>query len=196
MGLNKNRMLVIMLTIMVSFIFELNAENKILRTSNFCMLTPESRRVKNQCNDQVYNISCGNNMCTNNKTECDAFLITEYFHSQFEMSRYIVMLPLRAIESLKNQTVRFKNFKNKIKNCSPKLYSGWQSGEFCSKRKKCYISQDKRRNKKYTKSNCPCDGLHSYECKSDYCSTSEEACRAFSNQMISSIKTCPFLILM
>jgi len=90
MVLNKNRMIVIMLTIMVSFIVELNAENKILRTSNFCMLTLESRSVNNQCNDQVYSISCGNNMCTNNKTECDAFLIAEYFHSQFEMSRDIV----------------------------------------------------------------------------------------------------------
>ena len=175
--------------------------NKILRTNNFCMLISKRQyqlqpRLSsyNECGDKVFNILCGKNMCTNNRAECDAFLITEEYHSVFEINKNLLMLPLRAINQLQNQSEQFKNFKNKIKNCALRQYV-WQSDDVCLKRKKCYISVDNRRKKKFTKINCPCNGYHFHECKTDYCTTSEEACNAFSNrnQTITSTKTCPFL---
>ena len=189
----------ILIVIILILLIELISANKILRTNNFCMLISKRQyqlqsSSYNECSDKVLNISCGKNMCTNNITECDAFLITEQYHSLFEMNRDLLMLPLRAINKLQNQSELFKNFKNKIKNCALKQYV-WQSNDVCLKRKKCYISVDNSRRKKFMKSNCPCNGFHFHECKTDYCARSEEACNAFSNRnrTLASTKTCPFL---
>ena len=115
--------------------------------------------------------------CARNKRSCDQFLITNRYYNSgiFVSNRDIAMLPVKAQYLLKSQIEKFDHFKRNIKNCALKSYV-WQPDDLCLRRKKCYKSIGDSGNqkslkspltyfKKFSKIDCPCYGLHFYECE-------------------------------
>ena len=185
--------------IIISILDELMAKKKkTIITSNFCRIdsTKNFSNAQNECHNMVQYFSCTKDICATNKSECDAYLFVEIYTS-FHKNRS-KLLRIHGIRKFSNnQTDLFITFNRNIKKCIQKTHV-WKSDDVCMKRKKCYISLNETA-KKYKKTHCPCNGHHFYECKTDYCATSQAACDTFSdrteksNEIVTSTRTCPFL---
>jgi len=165
--------------------------------TRFCRITHEEQCVQNR---GQHSNKCGTNLCSTNDLECKEFLAYEKLAASLQKNSNKNSSLSHSMDNSK-----FTSFTLKIGKCkdnSPAL----QSNDFCLNPGGCILRQEKTRpisrlnsfasiQKTYVYRwvECPCQGLYSYQCHQDYCSTSKEACEKLiknNYQLNAKIKTC------
>jgi len=163
----------------------------------------QQQHQQSECNLYPYIYKCGPDKCAKNKAICDDLTTIRRYLSSTIFKSNMAMPMHMNVEILMKRKLNFQKFETKIKECTKqKVYYAFQMKDICMRRKKCYTTSHrldgKIRKQAYIKTDCPCDGKHSYECEKDFCTPNVLVCnvvrhmREINSQRFDSIQRCNF----
>jgi hypothetical protein len=170
-----------------------------LRSANFCILkqkvckgsydTKQNYQTKCdlvECSDEIFSFECSNDICSNNKTECNKY---KQLNSYFSNSKFR--------EKYFQKKMNFDTFNKNLKECDKKTYK-LNTNDFCLLGLVCVKKQVAPTSLGYNYVNkriyCKCPNEKSFKC-AKYCTNDSIACdhlkSNFSNNtFIANINSC------